>query len=49
MSAIYDAATHTVTLKLKRHVNLHVDYTLKINGVGRTAVSQTRRELCWTG
>ena len=39
VSATYDSATHTVTLKPKKHVKFHVDYTLKINGVGTTAVS----------
>ena len=37
-SATYDSGSHTVILKLKKKVNLHVDYSFKINGVGKTAV-----------
>jgi hypothetical protein len=39
ISAIYDPATQTVTLRPKRHVNLHFDYFLQIVAQGPQAVS----------
>ena len=39
VSASYDPAAHTVTLKPKKHVNFHVYYTLTINGVTSAAVT----------
>ena len=39
VSASYDSAAHTVTLKPKKHVDFHVYYSLTINGVGASAVT----------
>ena len=41
LGLVRSRATHTVTLKPKKHVNFHVYYTLTINGVTSAAVTST--------
>jgi hypothetical protein len=41
-SAVYDASTRTVTLKLRGRINLHHTYTLTVMGDGTGCVADTR-------